>query len=148
MPSRSAQEARKLLQGSKGCAVVAAVNSPNSVTISGDMDTTQRVHQQAEQQGLFVRRLKFTVAYHSRHMERAADSYLAFITPTALPNQDRPTSNRRRHDSYRTEEIADPTLASYLVKNLVQSVQYLQAVETLYSSRGSIDGNGQGPDII
>ena len=69
----SAQEARKLLQGFKGYAVIAAVNSPNSVIISGDVNTIQRVHQRAEQQGLFVRRLKVTVAYYSRHMERAAD---------------------------------------------------------------------------
>jgi acyl transferase domain-containing protein len=148
----SAQEARKLLQGSKGYAVVAAVNSPNSVTISGDVDTIQRVHQQAEQQGLFVRRLKVTVAYHSRQMERAADSYLASITPhcsaNSKPTDQQPTTPRFISSVTGTEETADPTLASYWVKNLVQPVQYLQAVETLYSSRGSIDGNGQGPDIM
>ncbi len=66
----SAQEAQKLLQGHKGYAVVAAINSPSSVTISGDVGTIERIHQQAEQEGLFVRRLKVTVAYHSRHMER------------------------------------------------------------------------------
>ena len=148
----SAQEARKLLQGSKGYAVVAAVNSPNSVTISGDVDTIQRVHQQAEQQGLFVRRLKVTVAYHSRHMERAADSYLASITPhcsaKSKPTVQQPTTPRFISSVTGTGETADPTLISYWVKNLVQPVQYLQAVETLYSSRGSIDGNGQGPDIM
>ncbi|GES63925.1 hypothetical protein ATETN484_0010000400 [Aspergillus terreus] len=109
----SAQEARMLLQASKGYAVVAAVNSPNSVTISGDVDTIQHVHQQAEQQGRF---------------QLTTPRFISSVTGTG--------------------ESADPTLASYWVKNLVQPVQYLQAVETLYSSRGNIDGNGQGPDIM
>lgn len=148
----SAQEAEKLLQDSKGYAVVAAVNSPNSVTISGDVDTIQQIHGQAEQQGLFVRRLKVTVAYHSRHMERAADSYLASITPHCSskpkPTGQQPTTPRFISSVTGPGETADPTLASYWVKNLVQPVQYLQAVETLYSSRGNIDGNSQGPDIM
>nr|POF16687.1 highly reducing polyketide synthase azab [Quercus suber] len=148
----SAQEARKLLQGSKGYAVVAAINSPNSVTISGDVNTIQHIHQQAEQQGLFVRRLKVTVAYHSRHMERAADSYLASITPhcpvKSKPAAQQPMSPRFISSVIATGESADPTLASYWVKNLVQPVQYLQAVETLCTSHGSIDGKGQAPDII
>jgi acyl transferase domain-containing protein len=148
----SAQEARKLLQGSKGYAVIAAVNSPNSVTISGDVDTIQHIHQQAEQQGLFVRRLKVAVAYHSRHMERAAASYLASITPhcsaKSKPIDQQPTAPRFISSVTGPGETADPSLASYWVKNLVQPVQFLQAVEILYSSRGSIDGNGQGPDTM
>lgn len=72
-----AEEAKRLFDVAKGYSVVAAVNSSDSVTVSGDKAAIQYIQTQAEEQRLSVRRLKVGVAYHSRHMERVADSYLA-----------------------------------------------------------------------
>lgn len=62
-------------QSNTGYATIAAINSPQSVTLSGDEAAIESIQKVAESQGIFVRRLKVGVAYHSRHMERAAASY-------------------------------------------------------------------------
>ncbi|PYI02377.1 putative polyketide synthase [Aspergillus sclerotiicarbonarius CBS 121057] len=58
-----------------GKAVVACVNSPQSVTISGDSDAVQEIEDLCKQDGVFARRLKVQQAYHSHHMDPFADAY-------------------------------------------------------------------------
>lgn len=58
-----------------GKAVVACVNSPQSVTISGDADAVQEIEDLCKQDGVFARRLKVQQAYHSHHMDPFADAY-------------------------------------------------------------------------
>ncbi|KAL8789759.1 MAG: hypothetical protein Q9213_001010 [Squamulea squamosa] len=145
----SAEEAQKLLDAAKGCAVVAAVNSPHSVTVSGDVAAIEDVHDQAEKQGLFVRRLKVGVAYHSRQMERVADSYLASIESFCsadLVSSDR-QSTRPLFISTVTgqKESAEPAHASYWVWNLLRPVQYLKAMEALSSQ---MEGKDRMPNVM
>ena len=143
----SADEAQILCEGAMGYAVVAAVNSPESVTMSGDVNSIQHVHERAEKQGLFVRRLKVGVAYHSRHMERVADSYLASIEAFCSPELE-PRDHRLAKPWFIStvtgqRENADTVHASYWVKNLLQPVQYLKAVEALLKG----DPSG-GKDLV
>ena len=78
----SSEAASMLLQqNSKGYATIAAINSPQSVTISGDESAIENIQQIADAQGLFARKLKVEVAYHSNHMQLVAASYLASIKP-------------------------------------------------------------------
>lgn len=49
---------------------VAAINSPDAVTISGDWDTVTLITSQLEADGVFVRPLQTDVAYHSPHMDK------------------------------------------------------------------------------
>lgn len=51
-----------------GRVVVACVNSPESVTLSGDADDLDEVVARLERDGVFARRLKVNMAYHSHHM--------------------------------------------------------------------------------
>lgn len=141
----SAEKAQEMLDVAEGYAIVAAVNSPDSVTLSGDSAVIKQIREQAEKQGLFVRRLKVGVAYHSRHMARTADSYLASIQPfcsfdqaspgvdSGLTSSDEP-STRPWFMSTVTgkRESAATVKASYWVKNLTQPVQYLKAVEAIF----------------
>ncbi|KAJ5260475.1 hypothetical protein N7478_012080 [Penicillium angulare] len=60
-------------------AVVACINSPDSVTISGTDDTLKKIQQRLEEQGVFARRLKVKTAYHSPHMNVIANEYLSAI---------------------------------------------------------------------
>ncbi|KAI0849455.1 putative polyketide synthase [Daldinia vernicosa] len=64
----------KLTKGN-GKAVVACVNSPQSVTISGDAPAVQELEDLCKQDGVFARRLKVQQAYHSHHMDPFADTY-------------------------------------------------------------------------
>lgn len=58
---------------------VAAVNSPSSVTISGDEDAADEAEGIFKLQGTFARRLKVDTAYHSAHMAPCAAPYLASL---------------------------------------------------------------------
>ncbi|KAH7305590.1 hypothetical protein B0I35DRAFT_471642 [Stachybotrys elegans] len=62
-----------------GHAVVAAVNSPTSSTLSGDAGVLERVEAELRAGGTFARKLKVNMAYHSHHMDACAPAYLASI---------------------------------------------------------------------
>lgn len=64
----------RLTEGS-GKAVIACVNSPESVTMSGDADAIQEIEDLRKQDGVFARRLKVQQAYHSHHMDPFAETY-------------------------------------------------------------------------
>ncbi|THC90199.1 hypothetical protein EYZ11_010343 [Aspergillus tanneri] len=62
-----------------GTVVVACINSPNSVTISGDLAAIEEIEALLVADGIFARRLKVGTAYHSHHMQAVADDYLASL---------------------------------------------------------------------
>ena len=59
----------------RGNIMVACVNSPASVTVSGDVTGLDELQPMIEADKAFARRLNVDVAYHSHHMEVAADFY-------------------------------------------------------------------------
>lgn len=63
-----------------GRASVACINSPSSVTISGDVEAVAEVEERLTTDKIFVRRLKVSAAYHSHHMLPQADDYLALLS--------------------------------------------------------------------
>ena len=147
-----AQKAQELIDFAMGYAVVAAINSPDSVTISGDVAAIQHIQEQAEKRSLFVRRLRVGVAYHSRHMEGVADSYLASIQPFCSADQQSPDKGMTKPSFISTvtgqKESVDSVSASYWVRNLLQPVQYLKAVEALSSVRDKFEGEARQPNVI
>lgn len=58
-----------------GRVVVACINSPDSVTLSGDMAALDEVASRLENDGIFNRKLKVPMAYHSHHMTPMAQEY-------------------------------------------------------------------------
>lgn len=131
----SFEEASKLIEEhAEAYATVAAVNSPNSVTISGDQSAIDNVHKAAEAKGLFARKLKVQMAYHSRHMEAVAASYLEDIKPyfqEDAPFLDKKSTTNPAFVSSVTGRVVDRIEASYWVKNLVQPVMFMDAVHGL-----------------
>ncbi|KAI2617049.1 ketoacyl-synt-domain-containing protein [Hypoxylon sp. NC1633] len=59
--------------------VVACVNSPASVTLSGDSDAILELQTALQAAGIFNRLLVVSVAYHSHHMKRCEAAYLQSI---------------------------------------------------------------------
>lgn len=149
----SAEAASTLLQENDekngGYATVAAINSPQSVTVSGDESAIANIHKTAEARGSFARRLKVEVAYHSRHMEQAAGSYLASIKPFC--NMERPSlddNNDYSHAMFISSVTgcvagSDTVDASYWVKNLLQPVRFADAVESIFSMPQNNEVNGE-----
>ncbi|RYC55767.1 hypothetical protein CHU98_g10440 [Xylaria longipes] len=133
------EEATELIEKqAQGYATVAAINSPGSVTISGDESAIENVHKAADEKGLFARRLKVQLAYHSRYMDEVAAFYLGAIKPFC--NED--ILSLKKRDVSRsvfvssvTGRVADPVTIneSYWVKNLVQPVRFFDAMQTVFS---------------
>ncbi|KAK8076614.1 polyketide synthase [Apiospora phragmitis] len=125
-----AEEATKLIaEHGSGYATVAAVNSFNSVTISGDKPVIEKVFKAAEAQGTFARKLNVEMAYHSRHMEQVAGYYLDAITPyCGQASHGKDDAQRPVFFSSVTGKVEDSVGASYWIKNLVQPVLFANAI--------------------
>lgn len=145
------EEATELIKKhAEGYATVAAINSQGSVTISGDESAIESVRKAADEKGLFARRLKVQLPYHSRYMNEVAAFYLAAIKPYcdsdvfSIKKQD---FSRSVFVSSVTGHVADPVTidASYWVENLVQPVRFLDAMRTAVASQkegNTIAGKG------
>lgn len=67
--SMSAEEANRVLVGHEEQVSIAAINSPTSVTLSGDAEILKNIAQFLEQKQIFCRFLRVEVPYHSPKME-------------------------------------------------------------------------------
>jgi NADPH:quinone reductase-like Zn-dependent oxidoreductase len=124
-----ANEVQPLLKGLKGGrAVIACVNSPSSITVSGDEEAIRELQHRVEELHLFNRKLRVDMAYHSHHMELVAEDYLASIAEFQPRN-----SSRTRFFSSVTglEAVGSDLQPSYWVKNLTSPVQFTQALHNM-----------------
>ncbi|KAI0402885.1 putative polyketide synthase [Xylaria palmicola] len=150
------EEATELIeQYAQGYATVAAINSPESVTISGDEPAIENIHKAADEKGLFARRLKVQLPYHSRYMNEVSGFYLAAIKPfcdaDAFSTKKRDVSSPMFVSSV-NGCVADPVTIgeSYWVENLVKPVRFLDAMQTVFAPEKKENANiGKGQhDII
>jgi acyl transferase domain-containing protein len=124
------QEARRKSSG--GRATVACVNSPSSVTLSGDVESLEALRAVLDERKVFARRLKVEMAYHSSHMNKVMDHYLSTISDIEpLPDcEDQGTMV----SSVTGFEISPEALGPYYwVRNLVSPVLFSDAVKELVS---------------
>ena len=135
----------QVAQVAPGDVVVACINSSNSVTLSGNADSIQKLERALQEQGTFARRLKVKNAYHSPHMERIASDYVYAIRHV----QPMDSHEERRMFSAVTGDIIDPWELGPLswMKNLVSPVRFSEAVESLLKS-GDITHRGRAVDVF
>ncbi|KAF5965626.1 acyl transferase acyl hydrolase lysophospholipase [Fusarium coicis] len=123
-----------------GKAVVACINSPQSVTISGDSDAVSQIEDMCKQDGVFARRLRVQQAYHSHHMDAFADAYRESLE--AEMARDQVDSDKKHLQAAKQElravfssavtggritEIKDIANPSHWVGSLVQPVRFVDA---------------------
>ncbi|KAL7934027.1 putative polyketide synthase [Trichoderma chlorosporum] len=110
---------------------VACINSPTSVTLSGDAEAIDEIASKLEEDGVFNRRLAVPVAYHSFHMAAVGDSYLAALEKLQ-PRQLKP--NVRMVSSVTCDEIDGREMnGAYWVSNLLSPVRFSPALSKLLS---------------
>ena len=110
-------------------AIIACVNSPSNVTVSGDALALDKLEGLLKLDDVFARRLKVENAYHSPHMEVIADEYRSSIDDISALT---PTSAPIMFSSVTGSQIAASELnASYWVRNMVSPVQFVQAVQAM-----------------
>lgn len=133
-----------------GKVVVACINSPVSVTVSGDVAGIHELEQLLRDKPVFSRRLAVYVAYHSHHMELVAKYYLdaiANIKPRAqpqIPGHCAHIHSPSFFSSVAGKEIQPKDLGpQYWVSNLLGQVRFAESLKTLcFETNGQRTGMG------
>ncbi|KAM3425700.1 hypothetical protein BST61_g7637 [Cercospora zeina] len=109
---------------------VACVNSPSSVTLSGDADALDSLQSLLVGRGIFARRLKVNVAYHSHHMTAAMDQYAESISHISA--QASRSAGPRMVSSVMGAHVDAEALGPfYWVRNLISPVLFSDALKEL-----------------
>ncbi|KAI1408612.1 polyketide synthase [Hypoxylon sp. FL1857] len=131
------EAAKYIASASSGRAVVACINSPGSVTLSGDLHAIDEIAASLRSDGIFTRKLKVPLAYHSHHMQCIAKDYLESlrdILPLKRSMRSMQVDTNIRFASPVTGEIvsspADFT-PDHWVRNLTSPVLFNQAFENM-----------------
>lgn len=141
-----AQVKSKYNNSGKAVVSVACVNSPSSVTLSGDIDLLQQLQAILDERKIFARQLKVETAYHSTYMNKVMDYYLSTIDDI-VPLPAHETQDQGTMISSVTGfEISPETLGPYYwMRNLVSPVLFSDSVKQLISPD---DGEGNTIDIL
>jgi len=114
---------------------VACINSPSSMTVSGDEAAILELQHLADKRSVWNRRLKIDVAYHSHHMLRVAEKYGSLIGDVH-PNATN-ADNSAFFSSLAGRQVNTSSLTTaYWVENLTSQVRFREALELLYVPEG------------
>ncbi|KAM0716793.1 hypothetical protein Q7P37_008238 [Cladosporium fusiforme] len=141
----SAEDAQTIIAETKnsisGDITIACVNSPSSVTLSGDAKALEELRKILDARSVFARRLKVDVAYHSSHMNVAAPEYqqsIADIEPRLCCDEVEEENLPVMVSSVTTEQVSSELLGTYYwIRNLVSPVQFSDALRELVAPGGS-----------
>ncbi|EHK97214.1 putative Phthiocerol synthesis polyketide synthase type I PpsA [Glarea lozoyensis 74030] len=117
---------------SDGQVTVACINSSSSVTLSGDLEALDEVVARIDAEGIFVRKLKVPLAYHSHHMALISGEYTKCLT-AILPEKAK-SWDGILFSSPVTGEIvtsADVLSPSHWARNLTSPVLFSEAFESM-----------------
>ena len=112
---------------------IGCFNSPCSITLSGTQRRLHAIQKALEGAGVFARKLKVDVAYHTQQMDRVACDYGHLIEE--LREGDLQSYKTTVFSSVTGEEISKAKLvqSDYWVSNLVSPVRFFQAVTSAFS---------------
>ncbi|KAK8053725.1 hypothetical protein PG996_013026 [Apiospora saccharicola] len=131
-PERAAELIRQLAPGQ---VAVACINSPSSVTLSGDSSGIDKLLAALTEEGIFARKLQVDTAYHSHHMQMIASDYMdAILDMQTRPGVDGCVMQSSAAGTAVTSSDLGP---AHWVRNLVSPVQFARAVQDLVRPRTS-----------
>lgn len=113
---------------------IACINSPQSITLSGNEAAIDYLQGVLNEQKIFARKLHVRVAYHSRHMDNIAIDYVSMINAYADANDMVPFSpDIPMVSSVTGKVVSDSSVAeaSYWASNMASPVQFAQAVSVM-----------------
>ncbi|KAK2813824.1 Type I Iterative PKS [Emmonsiellopsis sp. PD_5] len=120
----------KLLQA--GYATITCINSPSSITISGDCLAIEELESILQEKQLFCQRLKIDVAYHSDHMNKISEDYLSSIKLI----HPEPLKNATFYSSVLGCLVKSTELSlEYWVKNLTSPILFPHAIGEMCSRK-------------
>ncbi|KAF7194934.1 Highly reducing polyketide synthase pks5 [Pseudocercospora fuligena] len=124
--------AEYLSHATKGKVIVACINSPSSITLSGDVAALNQVAQELEDDGISFRKLNVRLAYHSHHMQAFASGYdkeLASILPSTPRVSCVPFASPTTGSMIQSSDAAFGS--SHWVMNLVSPVLFSAALSAM-----------------
>ena len=118
----------------QGRVSIACINSPSSITVSGDASAIAELEEILKAEGIFARKLEVEVAYHSHHMEAVAQDYLTALSKIKA----RDVETDIKFYSSVTGQRADTSELgpSYWVKNMVGQVRFAESLRNLCLETG------------
>ncbi|KAI0813402.1 putative polyketide synthase [Xylaria sp. FL0064] len=123
-----------LADAGEGVLVVACINSPKNITLSGDEPLIFKIQTKLQDHGMFTRILKVPVAYHSPRMTAIEEKYcrhIGAISPGRSPPQHVNMISTVTATRVSNEKLRTP---SYWVRNLMSPVRFGETIRLLYQS--------------
>ncbi|KAL8766387.1 MAG: hypothetical protein Q9209_006821 [Squamulea sp. 1 TL-2023] len=114
-----------------GRVCIASVNSPTSVTVSGDAAAIDELETILKKQEVFARKLRVGLAYHSHHMEDGSVKYLHSLHGFESRS---PRPSVRYISTVTGSEKFDGFGGSYWVTNLISKVRFADAITAVSHS--------------
>ncbi|OKL57046.1 hypothetical protein UA08_07371 [Talaromyces atroroseus] len=116
-----------------GKAVIACVNSPSSITISGDVLAIDELKGILDDQKIFARKLAVEVAYHSHHMQLVSEEYYQLISKinTKIAADEITESVEFFSSVTGSKAVASELGPNYWVKNMLGQVKFADSVRQL-----------------
>jgi acyl transferase domain-containing protein/NADPH:quinone reductase-like Zn-dependent oxidoreductase len=131
-----------------GKVVVACINSPSSVTVSGDDSAISELLDLLKAQKIFARKLSVELAYHSHHMDCVGNDYLEALQRIRPQDYQR----ARFYSSVTGRQLEFSELGpSYWVINMLKPVEFSDALRSLcldVSEERREQGKRSGVDIL
>ncbi|KAI1100045.1 hypothetical protein F4804DRAFT_348896 [Jackrogersella minutella] len=118
---------------------VAAINSPSSITLSGDGDGIALAKSAFEDEGKFTRMLRVDKAYHSNHMKPCSDKYITSLMASQVKIRTRSDKDIAWFSSvYGTLLPTDCECLEdvYWNTNMTQPVLFSQAINCAIKEKG------------
>ena len=127
----------------QGKATAACINSPSSVTVSGDEDAISELQKLVEERQMFNRKLRVDTAYHSHHMNLVAEEYGQNIKTVSSQKISNPTFHSSLFGRLSKTDALD---VSYWVQNLICPVRFSEALQSMCEP---VDGTSTpGVDVL
>lgn len=116
---------------------VGCVNSPESVTITGDIAGIYHLYDGLKAKGTFCRKLKVNTAYHSHHMQLLEDEYLSRIPILESGSCTDSDMFPSMFSSVTGKKIAISELSrpEYWGRNLVGTVRFADAARSMVEAQ-------------
>ncbi|KAJ5538114.1 hypothetical protein N7494_007593 [Penicillium frequentans] len=113
-----------------GEAKVACLNSPASVTVSGDATAVEELEVLLNEANVFARRLRVRTAFHSHHMQPLYDPYLKGMREIGVGKENltlRPIIYASPTTGTRISSAAEIGNPEHWVKSMLSPVQFIDA---------------------
>ncbi len=137
-------EALAALEGREGEVALAAVNGPRSIVISGEEEAALELAAAWEEQGLKVKRLRVSHAFHSPRMDAMLDEFREIAADISFSEPGIPLVSNLTGSPISAQEICSP---DYWVRHVRETVRFADGVRWL-RSQGVTGFLELGPDGV